>query len=104
MSETTTKHTTSTVSEEKLKKYFSITEKALAMAKKAPVKKGCGDDVAVVIDMVERYVSDAKHFEMKGDRVLAFAALNYAHGWLDCGASLGLFIVNDSKLFTVDDQ
>jgi hypothetical protein len=35
--------------------------------------------------------------------VNAFAALNYAHGWLDAGARLGLFDVDhDSTLFTVD--
>ena len=37
------------------------------------------------------------------DYVTAFAALNYAHGWLDAGARIGVFDVNhDSKLFTVD--
>jgi hypothetical protein len=57
----------------------------------------------VVLDMASRYFSDAGHFEEKGDVVTAFAALNYAHGWLDAGARLGLFKVNDSTLFTVDD-
>ena len=39
----------------------------------------------------------------KGDLVNAFAALNYAHGWLDAGARLGLFDVDgDNVLFTVD--
>ena len=55
------------------------------------------------IDMIERYVSDAHHFESKGDYINAFAALNYAHGWLDAGARIGIFDVYDSKLFTVDD-
>ena len=46
---------------------------------------------------------DARHFGKKGDIVTAFAALNYAHGWLDAGARLGLFDVgHDSELFTVD--
>ena len=54
-------------------------------------------------DMAERYFNDAKYFlEKKEDMVLAFAALNYAHGWLDAGARIGLFKVNDSRLFTVD--
>jgi len=44
---------------------------------------------------------DAKYFEDKGDIVSAFAALNYAHGWLDAGARIGVFIVKDSRLFTV---
>ena len=38
----------------------------------------------------------------KKDFLNSFAALNYAHGWLDCGASLGVFDVHDSTLFTVD--
>ncbi|MBD3304297.1 DUF357 domain-containing protein [Candidatus Woesearchaeota archaeon] len=57
----------------------------------------------VVFDMAKRYFEDAKHFREKGDVVTAFAALNYAHGWLDAGARLGLFDVGrDSELFTVD--
>ena len=52
--------------------------------------------------MAERYYSDAKHFAEKGDKVTAFAALNYAHGWLDAGARLGLFDVGeDDSLFTL---
>ena len=57
------------------------------------------------IDMVERYVSDAKFFKIKkNDFVNAFAALSYAHGWLDAGARLGIFEVYDSRLFTVDEN
>ncbi len=57
----------------------------------------------VVFDMAKRYFSDAQHFREKGDYVNAFAAVNYAHGWLDAGARLGLFDVgHDSELFTVD--
>ena len=55
------------------------------------------------LDMAQRYFSDARHFEKNGQIVTAFAALNYAHGWLDAGARLGLFDVDhDSELFTVD--
>lgn len=93
-----------TITDAKLTKYFAVTEQALSVAKKAPVKKGHDDDVAIILDMAERYVSDAHHFEKKKDKVLAFAALNYAHGWLDCGARLGFFIVKDSTLFTTDDS
>lgn len=53
--------------------------------------------------MAKRYLSDAEHFEKKGELVTAFAALNYAHGWLDAGARVGLFDVgHDSSLFTID--
>lgn len=81
-----------------LKKYFSITEEALALAKKHVVDS----DAVVVIDMVERYLSDGRHFEAKGDFVRAFGCVNYAHGWLDCAARLKLIDVHDSRLFTAD--
>lgn len=51
--------------------------------------------------MASNYLSDAGHFEKKGDFVNAFAALNYAHGWIDAGVRLGIFDVNDNKLFTI---
>ena len=89
------------VSDEKLAHYFSVTQRALDMAQSAPVVDVAS--VEIILDMVSRYVSDAQHFAKKGDLVLAFAALNYAHGWLDCGARLGLFVVRDSTLFTVDE-
>jgi uncharacterized protein len=91
------------VTEEKLKKYFAITEEALAMAQGA-INAEKHAQALDALDMVERYVSDAHHFEEKGEWVLAFAALNYAHGWLDCGARNGLFDVHDSRLFTVDEK
>ena len=51
--------------------------------------------------MAENYISDAHFFEKKADLVNAFAALNYAHGWIDCGVRLGIFNVKDNKLFTL---
>ena len=48
------------------------------------------------------YYADAKHFRECGDIVTAFAAVNYAHAWLDCGARIGLFDVDgDDVLFTL---
>lgn len=91
------------ITDEKLKKYFSITKKALDMAKdKFDLARK--DQAADFFDMASRYYSDAQHFYSKDDFVNAFAAVNYAHGWLDSGARIGLFKVNDSKLFTVDDE
>ncbi len=91
-----------TVTLEKLNKYFAITSEALDMAKLAfdPARV---DSAADFFDMASRYFSDARFFaDTKQDYVLAFAALNYAHGWLDAGARIGLFQVKDSRLFTVD--
>ena len=42
--------------------------------------------------MVENYLSDAKHFELKKDYVDTFA-LNYAHGWLDSGVRLDVLML-----------
>jgi hypothetical protein len=92
-----------TISEERLEKYFSITKEALDMIDSKGVDEARRSEAEEVLDMAKRYYSDAGHFKDKGDWVLAFGALNYAHGWLDCGARLGLFKVNDSRLFTVDD-
>ena len=88
------------ISEEKLKKYFKLTEMALAEVKKN-VFEGREVDAKEIIDMVSNYVSDAHHFFDKGDWVNAFAALNYAHWWLDSGVRLKIFDVDDDKLFTV---
>lgn len=93
------------ITEEKLKDSFEITEAALEKARDSgesvslDTLKRARDDF---IDMVERYLDDAKYFSEKGDNVKAFAALNYAHGFLDAGARLGIFDVHDNKLFAAD--
>ena len=92
------------VTQEKLDKYFSITKEALEMASSAPKAEARKEQADDFLDMASRYYSDANHFREKGDWVLAFAALNYAHGWLDAGARINLFKVNDSRLFTVDEK
>jgi hypothetical protein len=92
-----------TISEEKLQKYFDVTKEALEMVREKGFS-GDQDKAAEVLDMAQRYYDDAGHFREKGDVVTAFAALNYAHGWLDCGARMGLFKVKDSRLFTVDEE
>lgn len=92
------------ITDEKLNKYFSVTKKALSLAASSKNRTELAKEREDFLDMINRYVSDAKHFRDKGDYVNAFAALNYAHGWLDSGARLGIFDVHDSKLFTVDDR
>ena len=91
------------ITPEKLAKYFAITREALALAEQH-VNQTRLEHASDALDMVRRYVSDAEHFRSDDDIVNAFAALNYAHGWLDCGARTGLFTVKDSRLFTVDDE
>ena len=93
----------SEISAEKLDKYFSITAEAIAKVKASEMDADRMAEATDFLDMATRYFSDAKHFREKGEWVTAFAALNYAHGWLDAGARIGLFKVRDSRLFTVDD-
>lgn len=91
------------ITREKLEKYFSVSTEAYELAKKNVNSefKEVGEDF---LDMISRYLSDAKHFFKNGDYVNAFAALNYLHGWLDAGARAKIFDVHDSRLFTVDDK
>ena len=88
------------ITKEKVEKYFKLTSTALKKAKQSIIS-GKEDYAKEIIDMVSNYLSDAKHFEEKGDLVNAFAALNYAHGWLDTGVRLDVFETNDDKLFTI---
>lgn len=89
------------VCERRIGKYREITEKALELAEKA-VNKTQEKEAKEILSMVKAYLSDSKYFEKQGHFVNAFAAINYAHGWLDCGARLGIFKVKDTKLFTVE--
>lgn len=86
----------------KLDRYFDLTERALVKAKQSGNKLGNKKAREDFLDMIERYVSDAKHFRKNKDYVNSFAAISYAHGWLDAGARIGLFDVHDNELFTVD--
>jgi hypothetical protein len=88
------------ITQQKLEKYFNLTSKALKIAKKS-IAKGKENQAKEIIEMVKNYLSDAKHFEEKKDFVNSFAAINYAHGWLDAGVRLDVFDVDDDKLFTV---
>lgn len=87
----------------KIERYLEITRSALKKAERvAPSGSHIADIADDFYDMAERYYRDAKYFYEKGDLVNAFAAVNYAHGWLDAGARLGLFDVDgDDRLFTL---
>ena len=88
------------ISKEKIKKYFDLTSRALKEVKKNIIK-GKEKEAEEIIKMAENYLSDAGHFETNGDFVNAFAALNYSHGWIDCGVRLGIFDAQDDSLFTI---
>jgi hypothetical protein len=86
------------ITNERLEKYLNLTKKALELAKPAHSSAQATE----LWDMANRYYQDALHFQKQGNVVNAFACVNYAHGWLDAGARLGLFKVTDSNLFAVD--
>jgi len=88
------------VTREKLDRYFSITGEAFEIVRESVIS-GKEKEAKEIFEMVSNYVSDAKHFDERGDWVLAFAALNYAHGWIDAGVRLDVFEVTDDRLFTV---
>lgn len=95
---------TKEISDERLEKYFSVTREAIEKVvitspDKTPFEAMARD----MLEMAKTYFQDAYYFRDQGDEITAFAALNYAHGWLDAGARIGLFDVgHDSHLFTVD--
>lgn len=89
-----------TITEQKLSKYFEITETALEKVREKIIKRK-EKQAKEIIDMASNYVSDAHYFHNQKDLVNAFAALNYAHGWIDSGVRLGIFNVKDNKLFTI---
>ena len=88
------------ITKQRLEKYFRLTSTALEEVKNNIIK-GKENYAQEIIEMVSNYLSDAKHFEEKQNFVNAFAALNYAHGWLDAGVRLNIFNVKDNKLFTI---
>jgi uncharacterized protein len=90
------------VCDARLDKYFALTGKAISVVESSPKDESRSKEALDFLDMAQRYYSDAKHFRDKGNYVLAFAAVNYAHAWLDAGARIGLFKVKDDHLFAAD--
>ncbi len=82
-----------------------LTERALAKVKIAPPRRSHMRKVAEdFLTMARSYYEDAKHFRDKGELDKALANVNYAHGWLDAGARIGLFDVGeDDQLFTLSE-
>jgi hypothetical protein len=90
---------------EHVRKYLDTTARALAkVTVVAPPRSFASRIAQNFLDMARRYHADAQHFHAAGDLVNAFATCNYAHGWLDAGARLGVFDVGqDDVLFTLLD-
>lgn len=88
------------ITKEKLHEYRELTNNALKIAKESVIN-GKKKEAGEIMNMVSNYLSDSEYFEKKKDFIRAFAAVNYAHGWLDSGVRLGVFDVKDDRLFTV---
>jgi hypothetical protein len=91
------------VTSERIDKYLGLTAKALEKVS-IIAEPGTEDHTKAedILGMVNAYYSDAKYFLDDGRGDDAFAAINYAHGWIDCGVRLGyLDGKGDWKLFTL---
>ncbi|HEV8594635.1 MAG TPA: DUF357 domain-containing protein [Thermoplasmata archaeon] len=86
-----------------VRKDLDVTRRALDKLNIIAPEKSFAKRIAEdFLNMARSYYADATHFAAKGDMVNAFAAVNYAHGWLDAGARLGVFDVGgDDRLFTL---
>ena len=86
-----------------LERDMAITKKALEKVSIAPPKRSHLRRIAEdFLEMARSYYEDTNYFRDKGELEKALANINYAHGWLDAGARLGLFDVGeDDQLFTL---
>jgi len=93
------------ITEEKIDHYMDITSRAFEKLKIVAPEPSHMKKIAEDFHRMARsYYADANHFRKEGDYINAFAAVNYAHGWLDAGARLGLFDVDgDNQLFTLSE-
>lgn len=91
------------VSDERLKDYLLRTKTAIDKVEiKAPKDSHLYPIANDFLTMAVSYYTDALHFKEEGRKDDAFACVNYAHGWLDAGARLGLFETHgDDRLFTL---
>ncbi len=88
-----------------VEKDIALTERALETLSVASPKPSHLRKIAEdFLSMARAYYEDAKHFRDQGELEKALADINYAHGWLDAGARLGLFDVGgDDQLFTLSE-
>ncbi len=91
------------ISDEKMAKYLDITTRARKKLKIASPVRSFDRRLAIkFLDTSEDYFKTAVDYRRDNDYVRAFAAVNYAHAWLDGGARIGLFDVEeDDVLFTL---
>jgi hypothetical protein len=87
---------------EKINRYENMLKKALQKAKFSSIPNSHMYEVAKdYYTMAEAYYKDGIYFLENGDPVNALASFSYGHAWLDAGAKLGVFAVDDETLFTI---
>lgn len=93
------------VSKDRIEDYIDKTERAInKIEETAPRESHLREIADDFLEMAVSYYSDAKYFFEEGKLDDAFACINYAHGWLDAGARLGLYdTAGDHDLFTLAD-
>ncbi len=91
------------ITDDILEHYFSITTRAREKVRiSAPPNTHLYEVAEDFLLMADSYIKDAQYFKELGDYVRAYGAIYYAHAWLDTGARLGLFDVDDDhELFTL---
>jgi uncharacterized protein len=91
------------VTDAKIERYLDTTARAFDKLRVVAPEPSWAHRIAMdYLTMAQSYHRDARDFHAKGDHVNAFACVNYAHGWLDAGARLGVFDVGqDDVLFTL---
>lgn len=79
------------VSEDEMGRRMSITCDAVDSVRvTAPRGSQFGRLAESFLEMMRCYRSDAEYFKGCGDYVTGYAAICYAHAWIDCGCALGL--------------
>ena len=91
------------ITDEKMAKYLDITTRARKKLRISPPVRSFDRKLALeFLERSESYFKTAVSYRNDDDYVRAFAAVNYAHAWLDGGARIGLFDVDgDDVLFTL---
>lgn len=93
----------SIITDEKMGKYLDITSRARKKISIACPARSFDRRLAInFLERSESYFKEAVDLRREYDYVRAFAAVNYSHAWLDGGARIGLFDVEeDDVLFTL---
>lgn len=87
---------------EKTVRYEKLLAAALEKAVPSSIENSHMRNVACDFKrMANAYHKDGLHFMELDDYVNALASFSYGHAWLDAGAKLGVFDVDDDILFTI---